>query len=188
VASAFAVATLAAQQPQTAPQPQPRPATPETRGAQATPSTTVVGCVYREKDVPGRAPNVAERVGILEDYILVETSAFTGATATGGASTSGATSSSGAGRPGAAATSGASGAMYKLEFADDDRLQALVGKRVEAVGRVDAESGDSPAAAPGTKTTTTDKVIGRDRVDLAEFEITSIKEVAGSCPAMPAAR
>jgi hypothetical protein len=35
-------------------------------------STTITGCVYQEKDVPGRAPNPAERAGILEDYILAE--------------------------------------------------------------------------------------------------------------------
>jgi hypothetical protein len=31
-------------------------------------------------------------------------------------------------------------------------------------------------------------VIGRDRVDLAEFEVTSIKEVSGTCPAKPGVR
>jgi hypothetical protein len=35
-------------------------------------SNTLTGCVYQEKDVPGRAPNPAERIGILEDYILAE--------------------------------------------------------------------------------------------------------------------
>jgi hypothetical protein len=38
----------------------------------AKPATTITGCVYNEKDVPGRAPNVAERAGVLEDYILAE--------------------------------------------------------------------------------------------------------------------
>ena len=28
-----------------------------------TASTTIIGCVYQEKDVPGRAPNPAERAG-----------------------------------------------------------------------------------------------------------------------------
>ena len=37
-----------------------------------TASTTIIGCVYQEKDVPGRAPNPAERAGLLEDYILAE--------------------------------------------------------------------------------------------------------------------
>ena len=47
--------------------------TPSTTSAQAA-STTLVGCVYQEKDVPGRAPNVAERAGVMEDYILAEIS------------------------------------------------------------------------------------------------------------------
>ncbi len=45
------------------------PAAQQTNGAT---TSTIVGCVYEEKDVPGRAPNVAERVGVLEDYILAE--------------------------------------------------------------------------------------------------------------------
>jgi hypothetical protein len=79
--------------------------------------------------------------------------------------------------------------MYKLERADDEKLKALVGKRVEVTGRIDKESGDSsrsPATNPPT--TQTDRAVGRDRVDLAEFEVTSIREVSGTCPAKPEAR
>jgi hypothetical protein len=134
--------------------------------------------VYREKDVPGRAPNVAERAGILEDYILAE---VTSSQAKGASS---------AGTPGAVGTSGMakSGAMYKLELVADDKLKEMVGKRVEVTGRIDAEAGDktSPAAAPPT--TATDRAIGRDRVDLPEFEVTSIREVAGTCPATPSVK
>ena len=55
-------------------QPQPgaqgdRTTTQATAGAGA---TTVTGCVYKEEDVPGRTPNVAERAGVLEDYILAD--------------------------------------------------------------------------------------------------------------------
>jgi hypothetical protein len=177
--AASAGVIAAAQQPQ---QPQTRPTT-ETRAAtpQKT-TTTVIGCVYREKDVPGRAPNAAERAGVLEDYILAEVSGLSGSAGT----TAGATGTSGS--TGAAAGAGATGPMYKLEFAKDDQLKTLVGKRVEVVGRIDAEDGDSPAPAPGTKSSTTDKILGRDRVNLSEFEVSSIKEVAGSCPATPASR
>jgi hypothetical protein len=168
-------ALAAAQQPQTRP-------TTETSAAKPQKSpTTVIGCVYREKDVPGRAPNVAERAGVLEDYILAEVSGLSGST--GATGTSGSTA-----KQGAAAGAGATGPMYKLEFAKDDQLKTLVGKRVEAVGIIDAEAGDSAAPAPGTKSSTTDKALGRDRVDLAEFEVSSIKEVAGTCPATPASR
>jgi hypothetical protein len=135
-------------------------------------TTTISGCVYREDDVPGRSPNLAERAGILEDYILAE---VRGTTAASGAS-------------GAVGTSGSTeprfGTMYKLERIDDGKLKAVVGKRVEVTGRIDKEAGDSsksPAATPNP--TQTDRVMGRDRVDLAEFEVTSIREVSGSCPA-----
>jgi hypothetical protein len=78
--------------------------------------------------------------------------------------------------------------MYKLEIASDEQLRAMVGKKVEVTGRVDAETGDAagrPAAAP---TSEADRAIGRDRVNLSEFEVVSIKEVAGSCPAKPSLR
>lgn len=157
----------------------PREQTPASQSAQQ-PTRTITGCVYQEKDVPGRSPNPVERAGILEDYILAEVSS--GPSATPGA----------AGTAGATATAGSSprfGSMYKLELVDDEKLKALVGKRVEVTGRVDREAGDSaapPAAAPST--TQADKTVGRDRIDLAEFEVSSIKEVSGACPASPAAR
>ena len=134
-------------------------------------STTLTGCVYRERDVPGRAPNVAERAGILEDYILTDVKQGT----------------SSSGVSGAAATSGTAktSAMYKLELVADEKLQTMVGKRVEVMGRVDAEAGDKPPTAATPPTTQTDQVIGRDRVDLPEFEVTSIREVTGTCPAKP---
>jgi hypothetical protein len=162
-----------------------RPVTPTNPQASTSQTTTVIGCVYQEKDVPGRAPNVAERAGVLEDYILAEVSGR----ATAGGGTAGATGTSGSGSAGATGTAGTgTGPMYKLEFADDDKLKTLVGKRVEVMGRIDAEPGDAVAPPAGARTTPTDKVIGRDRVNLSEFEVTSIKEVAGTCPASPGAR
>ena len=215
LAAACSATIVAAQgqQPQPAPQPQPSSAA---QAAAESGSTTVIGCVYRERDVPGRAPNVAERVGVLEDYILME---VPGATATGGATAAdsaspaaganapaagaqGRASSSGAqaGAPesaqatagrdtttatGTTGTTGAAkmGRMYKLELASDDRLQTLVGRRVEVMGKVDAEEGDSKNTA-GAATSTTDAVIGRDRVNLSEFEVSSIREIAGTCPTL----
>ena len=161
------------------------PQAPKAAAAEKTASTTVVGCVFREKDVPGRAPNVAERAGILEDYILAEMPASP--IASGRAPDSTATNAPGA-NPTAVGTSGTASAMYKLEFVDGDKLKSMVGKRVEVVGRIDAEKGDSIAPAPGTKSSTADKVVGHDKVDLSEFEVSSIREVAGTCPSSPAAR
>ena len=103
----------------------------------------------------------------MEDYILAEVRP---------ASASGAT--------GTAGTSGRAATMYKLELIADDKLQAVVGKRVEVTGRIDAEPGDAKPATP-PPTSPTDKAIGRDKIDLPEFEVTNLKEIAGTCPATP---
>jgi hypothetical protein len=73
--------------------------------------------------------------------------------------------------------------MFKLEHADDEKLSAMVGKRVEVTGRVDAEAGDSPT---GTSGAGADQSAGPDDIELAEFEVTSIRETSGDCPAKPA--
>ena len=131
---------------------------------------TLTGCVYQEKDVAGRAPNVAERAGILEDYILADVRPASGT----------------AGATGTAGSADAKGPMYKLELVGDDKLKAVVGKRVEVTGRIDAEAGDvksQPAAPPPTSDA--DKALGRDKIDIPEFEVSSVREVAGTCPATP---
>ena len=148
------------------PTPQTPPAQqPQSQATAGQASTTLTGCVYREKDVPGRSPNVAERAGVLEDYILAEVKPASASETVG---TSGA----------------ASHAMYKLELIADEKLKAVVGKRVEVTGRIDAEAGDSKTATPPAASQT-EKAIGRDKVALAEFEVTSMREIAGTCPATP---
>lgn len=175
IAGAFAAACAGAAAAQTpAPQDPQRPATPPTASASSeqAKTTTLFGCVYREQDVPGRSPNVAERAGVMEDYILV------------GAQPSNTESQPGA--PAATGTSGTKGAMYKLEHTPDEKLRALVGKRVEVTGRIDAEAGDSkkPTGTTGA-TPQPDRSVGPDRIELPEFEVTSIREVSGTCPASP---
>lgn len=131
-------------------------------------STTITGCVYQEKDVPGRAPNPAERVGILEDYILAEITPAEAA------------------KPAGTSAIPKTYSMYKLEKAADRELKAMVGKRVEVTGRIDAEAKDAtgqPSAS--TQTNKTDRIVGHDRINLPEFEVSSIRAVAGSCPAKP---
>ena len=161
----FAVALAApnvAAQAQTSPQ----STTPRDSAAQATsPSqgsgSTMVGCLYREAQVPGRSPNVAERAGILEDYILV------GATPASDRQQSGTSAS-------ATGASAAAGKTFKVEGIDDERLKAMVGKRVEVSGRVDAD-------VEGRR----DQSLGPDQINLPEFEAQSIREVSGECPATP---
>jgi hypothetical protein len=155
----FATAVLSAGPAQT-------PGTPSS----SSPQTQPVGCLYRESQVPGRKPTVVERAGILEDYILADATMPAPA------------------RPGAPAAVGTSGTtpstgnMYKVENIADDRLKALVGKRIEVTGRIDPEAaglGGGPAR---------DRGLGPDEVNLPEFEAASIREVSGTCAAVPAAR
>jgi hypothetical protein len=168
-AVAHAQSTATPQQPQTQP----------SSTQQAT--TTVEGCVYREADIPGRSPNVAERAGVMEDYILVASSSAKGQGTVG---TSGTT--------GTAGTSATATKMFKLEHADDEKLSALVGKRVRVTGKADAEHGDMkspntsrPTTTPPTTTPQSDRSMGPDKINLPEFEVATITEASGTCPSKP---
>ena len=127
----------------------------------------LTGCLYNEKDVPGRTPNIAEKAGVLEDYIIAD------------ARPAGQGSSTPGPQP------GTGGRMYKVEGIPDTQLKALVGKRVEVSGRIDA---DDEGRTAGTATQDRNPV-SPDKIDLDEFEATSIREVAGgtACAAKPAA-
>jgi hypothetical protein len=167
------VSAIAAQEPASpaSPAPQPNPRTPGVTAQQ--PTTTLTGCLYREDQVPGRKPNVAERAGVLEDYILAGVSAGAGTSAKPEAT------------PGATGTSGrvpSTGTMYKVEGPSDEKLKALVGKKVEVTGRIDPEGGPG---ATSTGAPRPDRGPGPDRINLPEFEAASIREVSGSCPATP---
>jgi hypothetical protein len=184
----FATAALSAAQPAQAPTQDPAapprqtqpptqkpstPSAPQTPAATtaAQPTATLVGCLYRERQVPGRTPNVVERAGVLEDYILAD--------ATMPAPPRPGTPS---GAVGTSGTVPSTGNMYKVENIPDDRLKALVGKRVEVSGRIDPENAGLGGAS------TRDRGPGRDDVNLPEFEAASIREVSGTCPAVPAPR
>jgi hypothetical protein len=163
---------------QTAPRPSPQTPAPAAAASQTT--TMLTGCLYREAQVPGRTPNVAERAGVLEDYILAD------ATTTAGQAQPGATA-------GATGTSGSvptTGNMYKVENIPDERLKALVGKKVEVTGRIDPEGAPAPVGRPGAATgaATPDRGLGPDQLNFPEFEASAIREVAGTCPATPAPR
>jgi hypothetical protein len=134
------------------------------------PPATLAGCLYREEQVPGRKPNVAERAGVLEDYILAGAS-YAKAQSTGADKVT-------------AGSKPKTGNMYKVEGPPDEQLKALVGKRVEVTGRIDPEG--LPGTTPGTPRA--DRGPGPDKINLPEFEASAIREVSGSCPATPAPR
>ena len=174
-AALFATAALGAQAGQTpstgAPAPRPSTTPQSTVSDQAGGVVTMVGCLKLEKDVPGRSPNIVERAGVAEDYIL------TGATRSAGSQTaSGATAPGAVGTTGSASSAGAANAMFKVEGIDDERLQNLVNKRVEVTGRIDDDDKREAAGATPAAPRTSDD-------DMPEFEATSIREVPGTCDA-----
>lgn len=158
VVSAQPTATQETPPPQPAQEPAQQP--PQQPPAEQAATRTVEGCVYRAADISAPAPDAPERADIGADYILV-------ASADAGAGTAGTT--------GAVGTAGAAAArnLFKLEHDDDDKLRAMVGKRVRVTGKVDAERTDR--AAPG-------------QPELTELEVTTIAEATGECPAMPEVR
>ena len=175
---AVMMATVGAQTPQNPPQTQP-PTTqppqtqPPASSAMQETTTTLQGCVYKEADIPGRTPNVAEKAGVMEDYILV-----TSAPSPSAAGTTGTTPPAGA----AASALSAPGKAFKLEKIADERLKAVVGKRVEVTGRVD----EGASGAAGTTGVKPDRnPASPDAIEIAEFEVTMLKEVEGTCPTTP---
>jgi hypothetical protein len=158
VVLAFALTTaLAAQNPPpTQPPTQPPPPSQQQAAAPAQ-SITLEGCLVKEKDVPGRTPNPAEKAGVMEDYIL----------------TNAKVKSPGAAPPAAeqpTGTSGASGSMFEVRGLDSQRLQEFAGQRVEIVGKIDPKDLSERARA------------GSPAGDLPEIQATTIKKAEGTCP------
>jgi hypothetical protein len=127
---------------------------------------TLEGCLVREQDVPGRQPNIVERAGILEDFILTDAKPASGSSS------------------GAVGTAGSANqrvrSMYKIEGIDDERLESMLGKRVQVTGRID--DGEARDRRPAGTTGTPSRPANDE--DIPEFEATSIREASGSgaCP------
>jgi len=130
--------------PPTAQQPAPTPKPSMTQPTTGAAMMTIVGCLKEEKDVVGLKPNVAERAGITEDYILTSVKAA----------------------PGSAVSGLALGAMYEIEGIADGELKKHLNHQVEIQGRMDTTDGGD-----------------RDRKDVPDFNATSLKMLAATCPA-----
>jgi hypothetical protein len=128
-------ATVVAQAPQP-PQGQSQATPPAARAQGQAQAVTVEGCLVREADVPGRKPNVAERAGIAEDYILTTTKMVKGSAP--------------------AAKAGAKAGMYEVEGLDDEQLKPHLGHRVQLDGTF--ENVDRASAPPERGTPADDLV------------------------------
>lgn len=157
-----------------------QPAQPEQQMAAHT--VKVEGCLVREAAVEGREPNVAERAGAMEDYILTSVKFLEGAPqAHHSAGTSGATGTSGT--TGEAAGSGKADAKSKLEVRglDDEKLQQFVGQRVEIEGKIDPQDFAERAREQANPA-------GEKSGDLPELEGTSIRKASSNEPCPPAGK
>jgi len=156
IAGVFALGVgMAAQEP---------PATPPTQAqkaptVQTQATATVEGCLVREKDVPGRKPNVAERAGVLEDYILTNAKVVKGSAPPAAAPA----------RPGEpTGTAGtASAPMFDVKGIDDKQLKEFAGKRVQIDGTF-SDVNKSATAGPTE--------------DLVDIRGTAIRAASGECP------
>jgi len=122
--------TLGAQSPQSAPTPQPpdnrQPTITQTptRAQPANPTMTISGCLLKEKDATGVKPNVAERAGVTEDYILTEVKMS----------------------PSSSVSGIAVSTRYEIEGIAEAELQKHLNHQVELTGQItQAEAGTSDA-------------------------------------------
>lgn len=120
-------------------------------------TVTVEGCLMREQDVPGRKPNIAERAGVMEDYILANAKMIKRSAPQAAAQA----------RPGdPTGTAGTTSPMYDVKGLADDQLKPLVGKRVQ-IDATFADMSKSPSAGP--------------TADLADIRGTAIRSATGDC-------
>ena len=147
--------TINAQTPQRPPVPQ-QPERQEDTQRSATANAqvvTVTGCLKAEKDVPGRRPNAAERVGITDDYVLTNVKMSQGS-----------------------ATSGIGlASMYEIEGIAEAELQKHLNHQVEIVGSLtpgNAQGNRGAAAATGSAASAMPSisyVVARPMPDVALF-------------------
>lgn len=158
--------TIAAQNP-APPQPPQAPDAQSQRTDQPA-RVTVEGCLMREADVPGRQPNVAERAGIAEDYVLTSARTVMGSTLATGAYRSAPPPPDD--KPVGTSGTAPAAAMYEIEGIDDDQLKQFIGQRVQIEGTF--ENLERAHTAPEKRTPAD---------DLVELRGTTIKQVAGTC-------
>jgi hypothetical protein len=145
-------------------------------------TVTVTGCVQREEDYrkardAGRGGVAGTGVGAGNEFVLANAMMAS-------ASPSGAAGKTPGGTP---ETTGAAGTAFELTGSNEGQAAQFVGKRVEIAGKLKAAevapSGKPTGGATAGRPPEGIDLAGKD-LKLRELEITSIKEVTGSCPSM----
>jgi hypothetical protein len=141
------------------------PQTPPTSRTSTQPPAqpaTIEGCLLKEADVPGRKPNVAERAGLGEDYILTNAKAIKGELPAGAVEAKPDTP---------IGTSGSRLSMFEVTGISENQLKQHAGQRVQIEGtfhNVDRLKASAESKTPND--------------DLAEIRGTAIRKVSGECP------
>ena len=174
---------LAQSQPQTG-----TPATTQQNRPSSAEPITIVGCVQREADYrkakdAGRGGVAGTGIGAGNEFVLTNASMTTG-----GAAAAAVGAGTAAEKPTATTGAGGSGSAYELTGPNEEQLATHVNKRVEITGMLKAaEVGASGAPTGGPTAGTPPRgvdVISKD-LKLREVEVSSVKEMAGNCPAAP---
>jgi hypothetical protein len=150
VTALLSAATAAAQTPS-----QPARPSDRSRASGSTPAT-VEGCLHREADVPGRRPNIAERAGFGQDYVLTDSRIVKGSPPAGESDRRG------------------HSPIYDVQGLSTDQLKANINKRVQIDGAFEHE--DRARKGPEVNGTGT---------DLVELKGTGIRSVSGDCSTGP---
>lgn len=167
VALAQSPPTQPPQQPPTAQAP--APAAQEMKAPEQ--EVTITGCVYKEADYR-RAKNLGKGgaagtgVGAGDEFVLINA-----LTATAAATAPAPTGTSGV----AAGTE-----EYEMTGKNEEQLASFIGKRVEITGKLKA----AETKASGTTGGATEAIPGSRDLKLREVDVLSVKEAAGTCPAL----
>jgi hypothetical protein len=132
---------------------------------------TIVGCVHKEADYRrarnlGKGGALGTGVGAGDEFVLINASTLPAAIT----------------EPAPTGTTGAPVGTeeYEVTGKNEERLESFVGKRVEITGTLKA----AETKPTGTTGGATEAVPGSRDLKLRELEIMSVKEAAGTCPAL----
>jgi hypothetical protein len=180
--ASFAAVTVAAQNPPPMPPQEPTTQTQPRTGADPRDTgrtVTVEGCLMREADVPGLKPNIAERAGVTEDFVITSAKVIKGSDPAAGESRSTAST------------------MFGVEGLSKNQIESNLNRRVEIDGTIEGKDdrarGDTtrspvpprpePSAPDPTPNPRGMKAPGDSAGDLAQLQAKAIRTVPGDCPA-----
>jgi len=145
---------------------------------------TLVGCVQREADYrrardAGKGGVAGTGIGAGNEFVLINASMATAPPAASTAATSGTAPATATG------TGGSAGSAYELTGPNERQVEAHLGKRVEIVGKLKAAAANAsgPTGGPTAGTPPTGVDVTSPDLRLRELEVSSVREVAGACPA-----